>query len=184
MFKILIIFFILTFYTPAFSFVKDKIVSQMQLTNNLSVNFIQMIDGQSEEGSCIIEYPKKIYCEYNNPKNKIMVSNGKSLVIKNRNKKNYYVYPLKNTPLKFLLDKNYLISKINTLEPRNVNNKYLNFQIFENDNRINIFFDIKTSLLTGWQTKDIYDNLTITFISSIEVNKKINNKIFTLPENN
>ena len=66
-----------------------------------------MIDGQSEEGSCIIEYPKKIYCEYNNPKNKIMVSNGKSLVIKNRNKKNYYVYPLKNTPLKFLLDKNY-----------------------------------------------------------------------------
>tara|TARA_B100000780_G_C21052959_1_gene422920 strand:- start:208 stop:762 length:555 start_codon:yes stop_codon:yes gene_type:complete len=184
MFKILIIFFILTFYTPAFSFVKDKIVSQMQLTNNLSFNFIQMIDGQSEEGSCIIEYPKKIYCEYNNPKNKIMVSNGKSLVIKNRNKKNYYVYPLKNTPLKFLLDKNYLISKINTLEPRNVNNKYLNFQIFENDNRINIFFDIKTSLLTGWQTKDIYDNLTITFISSIEVNKKINNKIFTLPENN
>ena len=139
MFKILIIFFILTFYTPAFSFVKDKIVSQMQLTNNLSFNFIQMIDGQSEEGSCIIEYPKKIYCEYNNPKNKIMVSNGKSLVIKNRNKKNYYVYPLKNTPLKFLLDKNYLISKINTLEPRNVNNKYLNFQIFENDNRINIF---------------------------------------------
>ena len=143
-----------------------------------------MIDGQSEEGSCIIEYPKKIYCEYNNSKNKIMVSNGKSLVIKNRNKKNYYVYPLKNTPLKFLLDKNYLISKINTLEPRNVNNKYLNFQIFENDNRINIFFNIKTSLLTGWQTKDIYDNLTITFISSIEVNKKINNKIFTLPENN
>ena len=46
---------------------------------------------------------------------KLLVSNGKSLVIKNKNSKNYYIYPLKKTPLEFLLDKKYLISKINTL---------------------------------------------------------------------
>ena len=59
-----------------------------------------------------LEYPKKIFCEYNNPSKKQLVSNGKSLVIKTSNKGSYYLYPLNKTPLEFLLDKEYLISKI------------------------------------------------------------------------
>ena len=55
----------------------------MQLTNNLSFNFIQTINNKNENGKCIIKYPKKIWCEYNNSNKKIIVSNGKSLVIKN-----------------------------------------------------------------------------------------------------
>ena len=58
----LIIFFILNFYNLAFSSTKDKIISQMKLTNNLSFNFIQTIDNKSENGKCIIKYPKKIWC--------------------------------------------------------------------------------------------------------------------------
>ena len=81
-------------------------------------------------------------------------------------------------------NKNYLISKIKSLEPKLVNNKYLNFTIFEGNNKINIFFDDRTFLLTGWQTEDIYQNLSITFISSVEINKKVNDNIFILPLNN
>ena len=33
----------------------------MQLTNNLSFNFIQTIDNKTENGKCIIKYPKKIF---------------------------------------------------------------------------------------------------------------------------
>ena len=80
--------------------------------------------------------------------------------------------------------KEYLISKIEELEPRNIDNKYLNFKIFENNNEINIFFDKKNLNLIGWQTKDIYQNLSITFISSVKKNQEINSKIFKLPENN
>ena len=105
-------------------------------------------------------------------------------MIKNRNSGTYYIYPLERTPLKFLLDKKYLISKIENLEPRDIDNKYLNFKIFENNNEINIFFDKKTSNLVGWQTEDIYSNLTITFISSVKINQKVNDKIFILPKNN
>ena len=112
------------------------------------------------------------------------MSNGKSLVIKNRNSGSYYIYPLKKTPLVFLLNKQYLISKMNILEPREIDNKYLNFRIFEKNNEINIFFDKKNLSLVGWQTKDIYQNLTITFLSSIKINQEINNKIFILPANN
>jgi len=184
MFRILIIFFILNFYNLAFSSTKEKIISQIHLTNNLSFNFIQTIDNKSENGKCIIKYPKKIWCEYNNSSKKIIVSNGKSLVIKNRNSRNYYIYPLRKTPLEFLLNKKYLISKINILEPREINNKYLNFKILENNNEINVFFDKKNLNLIGWQTEDTYQNLAVTFISSVKINQKIDNKIFILPKKN
>jgi len=184
MFRILVIFFILNFYNPALSSTKEKVISQMQLTNNLSFNFTQTINNKNENGKCIIRYPKKIWCEYDNSNKKIIVSNGKSLVIKTTNTGSYYHYPLNKTPLVFLLDKEYLISKMNILEPREIDNKYLNFTIFENNSEINVFFDMKSLSLVGWQTEDIYQNLAVTFISSVKINQKINNKIFILPKNN
>ena len=144
MFRVTIILLILNFYNFAFSSPKDEIISQMGLTNILSFNFIQSIDQKKESGSCVIKYPKKIFCEYSGLNKKIIVSNGKSLVVKNRNSGNYYIYPLKKTPLKFLLDKNYLISKMINLEPKLIDNKYLNFKILEENNEINIFFNKST----------------------------------------
>ena len=182
MFRILTFLLILNLHNPAFSSTKEKILAKMKLTNNLSFSFIQTIDDKNEYGNCIIKYPKKIFCEYNNVNKKIIVSNGRSLVIKNRNNESYYSYPLKKTPLEFLLDKDFLISKMNLLEPREINNKYLSFKIYENNNEINIFFDKKTLNLTGWQTEDIYQNLIITFISRLKLNQQINEKIFILPK--
>jgi len=184
MFRVLIIFFILNFNNPVFSSTKEKVISRMQLTNNLSFNFIQTIDNKNENGKCIIKYPKKIRCEYDNSNKKIIVSNGKSLVIKTANTGSYYRYPLTKTPLVYLLDKEYLISKINILEPREIDNKYLNFTFFENNNEINVFFNMKSLTLVGWQTEDIYQNLAVTFISSVKINQEINDKIFILPKNN
>ena len=183
MLRVLIIFFILNLYNPVFSSIKKQIIDQMQLTNNLSFNFIQTIDNKNENGKCIIKYPKKIWCEYDNSIKKIIISNGKSLVIRTANRGSYYIYPLSKTPLNILLDKGYLISKIKTLKPREIDDKYLNFQFFENNNEINVFFDMKSLNLIGWQTEDIYQNLVITFISSVKINQKIDNKIFILPKN-
>ena len=70
------------------------------------------------------------------------------------------------------------------LEFRNIENKYLNFQIFENGSEINIYFDRNTYNLIGWQTEDIYQNLVITFISSLNTNIEIKEKIFVLPKQN
>jgi len=184
MFKVLIIFFILNFYNVVFSSTNKSIISQMRLTNNLSFNFMQTIKDKNESGKCIIKYPKKIWCEYDSSNKKIIVSNGKSLVIKTKNTGSYYRYQLSKTPLIYLLDKEYLISKINYLKPREIDNKYINFTFFENNSEINVFFDKKSLSLVGWQTEDIYQNLAITFISSVKINQKIDSKIFILPKNN
>tara|TARA_B100001769_G_C21922007_1_gene497162 strand:- start:11 stop:526 length:516 start_codon:yes stop_codon:yes gene_type:complete len=162
--------------------VKDKIIQNLKDTKNLDFNFEQNINGKIENGNCTIEYPKKIFCEYARSNNKILVSNGKSLVIKSRS--SYYRYPLEKTPLNLILDKKYLINKISDLEERIVNKSLINFTIFDKNNEINIFFDNQTYDLIGWQNTDIYQNFNITFLSSIRKNRVLSKNLFKIPIQN
>ena len=153
----------------------------MKNTENLNFKFEKNINGRIENGNCIIQYPKKIYCKYFK-NNKILVSNGKSLVIKTRT--SFYRYPLNKTPLNLILDKNFLIKKISNLKEKILDKTKINFVIVENDNEINVFFDDKTFNLIGWQTKDIYQNVNITYLSLIQVNQQIDKDLFKLPSQN
>ena len=177
-------FFILIFFTLISNTQandKDKIIENLKNTESLNFKFEQNINGKVENGNCTIQYPKKIYCRYQK-NNKILVSNGKSLVIKTRT--SFYRYPLNKTPLNLILDKNFLIKKIYNLEEKKLDKTNINFSIVENDNEINIFFDNKTFNLIGWQTKDIYQNVNVTYLSSIQINQKVDKKLFKLPTQN
>ena len=77
---------------------KNKIINNFKKINNISFNFKQTINDKIEEGNCIIQYPKKIYCKYNNLKKKLIVSNGNSLVIKNQaGKRIFYISTRSNS---------------------------------------------------------------------------------------
>ena len=182
MFKYFLFLFFFVFITNTNSNNKTQIIENLEKTKNLSFEFEQNINQKTEKGNCIVEYPKKIFCEYSGKNNKILVSNGNSLVIKTN--VSYYLYPLKKTPLNFILDKNYLINKIYNLEERVLDDSFINYKINENGNEINIFFDNQSFNLIGWQTKDIYQNLNITFLSSIKKNEPINENLFKLPLRN
>ena len=177
-------FFLFNLIKPLHASIEEKIINNLLKTDNLTFNFKQTIGEKTEEGNCTIEYPKKIFCLYNNRNKKIIVSNGKSLVIKNQVSNQYYLYSLKKTPLELILDKNFLIDQIKNLKGRTVDNKYINFTILKNNNEINIFFDKETLNLIGWQTEDIYQNLVITYIYKIQYNQKIDKNIFKLPKMN
>ena len=175
-----IFFLVLTFNTNAE--IKEKIIQNLKNTKNLNFKFEQNINGKIENGNCTIEYPKKIYCEYARSNNKILVSNGKSLVIKTIT--SYYLYSLEKTPLNIILDKNFLIKKINSLDERIIDNKLINFTLIENNNEISVFFDKETYDLIGWQNTDMYQNFNITFLSSIRKNRVLSKNLFKLPSQN
>ena len=161
---------------------KEKIIENLQNIENFDFMFEQNINGKIENGNCTVEYPKKIFCEYARSNNKILVSNGKSLVVKTLS--SYYRYSLDKTPLNFILDKNFLMDKINELEERIINDNLINYTIRVNDNEINIFFDNQTFDLIGWQNIDIYQNFNITYLSSIRKNRVISKNLFKLPSQN
>ena len=162
--------------------IKDNIIEKFMNIENVSFNFEQNINGKIENGNCIIEYPKKIYCKYNLSNQKVLIADGKSLVIKTLS--SYYFYPLEKTPLNTILNKDYLLKKIANLDQRDLDKDFINFNFVENENEINLFFDKKTYNLIGWQTVDIYQNVSITYLSSIKRNQKLKKEIFKLPEQN
>jgi outer membrane lipoprotein-sorting protein len=181
MFKYILILIFFILISNSKGEIKEKIIENLQNIENLEFKFEQNVNGKIENGICTIKYPKKIYCKYSK-NNKILVSNGKSLVIKTET--SFYRYSLKKTPLNLILDKRFLIKKINFLEENIIDKNLINFTIIENDNEIDVFFDIETFNLVGWKTRDIYQNTNITYLSAIEKNKEITKDLFKIPSQN
>ena len=180
--KLLFVIIYLSITSNISASIKENIIKKFTDIKNVSFEFEQNINGKIENGNCIIEYPKKIYCKYDLSNQKVLVSDGKSLVIKTLS--SYYFYPLEKTPLDTILNKEYLLKKITYLDQRDVGDDFINFNFVEDENEINLFFDKKTFNLIGWQTVDIYQNVSITYLSSIKRNQKLNKEIFNLPQQN
>jgi len=181
MFKHFLFYFFLILISNVQASNKDKIIENLQNTENLNFDFEQNINGKVEIGNCTIQYPKKIFCKYER-NNKILVSNGKSLVIKTIT--SFYRYPLSQTPLDLILDKKILMNKIRNLNEKILVKTFINFEIEEKENEINVFFDNETFDLVGWQIKDIYQNINVTYLSSIKKNQQIDKDLFKLPSQN
>ena len=183
--KIFIVFFYLCFF---FNNLKASevinIINNFNEIENLSFSFKQNINDKEEKGNCIIEYPKKIYCLYENNNEKLLVSDGKSLVIKNQRINQYYIYPIEKTALNLILDKNFLISKIRETNVDLIDDKFYRFKFDESENSVNIFFDKKTLNIIGWQNIDIYQNLVITYLFDLKINLPLKKDQFKLPSIN
>ena len=131
-----------------------------------------------EEGECKISYPKKIFCKYNDLYEKIIVSNGNSLIINSKKIRNYLNYKIKDTPLNLILDKNFLLKKLDEIEKVEENNETFYFDITQEKNKITIYFDKNNYDIIGWTTLDIYQNKVETKLFDVQTNLMIDEKIF------
>ena len=64
MFKYFIVSIYLILFSNTHADNREKVIQKLQNTKNLVFEFEQNINGKIENGNCIIQYPKKIYCEY------------------------------------------------------------------------------------------------------------------------
>ncbi len=174
------IIFILIFFYPLNIFASSKqlIKNKLEETDNISFKFIQKIGKKTEQGECIISYPKKILCKYDDTYKKILVSNGKSLVINSKKITNYLRYQLKDTPLNLILDKKFLLDKLDQVETIKENDETFSFKIVHNNNLLNIFFDKINYEIKGWTTTDVYLNKVETKLSNVEINIMIDERLF------
>ena len=178
--RIFILIFFFLFLNFANASIKSDIIYNFKLTENIKFNFEQKIGKKIEKGECLIAYPKKIFCKYYDRYNKILVSNGKSLIINSDKSNQYYRYKLEKTPLNLILDKNFLINKIKDSENLSSSLNNYSFKVIYEQTTLIIHFDKNTLNLIGWTTNDIYQNKVETKISNIESNLIINNNIFKI----
>ncbi len=161
---------------------QEQLINKYKEINTLSFDFTQKIGDKIEIGNCYIKYPLLMKCEYPKKK-KLIIANGKTLaIVKNRYKK-IYQYPLKKTPLFYILNKENILDIIHNYEPSNMDNDVIEYELTDsNSNKINIFFDKNSLLLSGWKTIDAYSNEVNFLIENIETNIFVENKIFKIPK--
>ena len=158
--------------------ITKKIIKTLSKSNNYEFRFTQNINKKKEAGNCILLFNGKINCIYDNS-SKILISDGKNLIIKNKNSDIPNFYKLKNTTFYKILDKDYLISKLHKSSVNDKNGEIF-LQLNYQDIGIKIFFDEEKLLLKGWQTTDMYNNSVFTEIKILEINKIIDENLFDI----
>ena len=159
---------------------EKNFLNKYQTADTLSFDFSQKIGDKTEFGNCYIKYPLLMKCEYPKKK-KIIIANGKKFAVIKKRYKKIYSYPLKKTPLYFLLNKENILNVIKNYEPTITNLVEYNLTD-ENSNSLKIFFDKNSLEPLGWKTIDAYSNEVTFLIRNIETNVIVSNELFKIPK--
>ena len=167
----------------AFADLQKKLIKKITATKTLSFNFKQQIAEKEEIGNCFIKYPLLMKCDYQNLKQKSVISNGKTVaVIKKKYKKIYY-YPLKSTPLFTILNKQKILNLIRNNKPTKIDSNVIEFELVNKKlDKLKIFFDKNSLEFKGWETKDVYSNNVSFIINDLKTNKIIEDEFFKIPK--
>ena len=162
---------------------QKNLINKLTAIKTLSFDFKQKISDKEEIGNCFIKYPLLMKCNYQNLKQKTIISNGKTVaVIKKKYKKIYY-YPIKLTPLFFILKKEKIINLIRKNQPTEINAGLIEFEfIDQKTNKVKILFDKNSLEFKGWKTKDVYSNNVSFTINNLKINNQIVDDFFKIPK--
>ncbi len=170
--RLLIIIFIL-FSSNLLANEKSQIIVQLNKLNSIEFTFNQLVNKKIEKGSCLLEFPGKLKCEYFDDKEKELIINDKKLSITQKKYNKTYYYPVSKSPFLNILYKDKLLEIIKAGELK------LTDQIIKLDyideNKITIFFDRKNFELKGWDIVDQYNNninFSLNIISKNDVYKR------------
>ena len=184
LFFLLNIFFIYLFsVSVSLADLQKNLINKLTAIKTLSFDFKQKISDKEEIGNCFIKYPLLMKCNYHNLKQKTIISNGKTVaVIKKKYKKIYY-YPIKSTPLLFILKKEKIINLIRKNQPTEINAGLIEFEfIDQKTNKVKILFDKNSLEFKGWKTKDVYSNNVSFTINNLKINNQIVDDFFKIPK--
>ena len=183
-------FFILNIFITYFFFInissadlQTKLINKLTATKTLSFDFKQKISDKEETGNCFIKYPLLMRCNYQNIKQKTIISNSKTVAVIKKRYKKIYLYPIKATPLFFILKKEKIINLIRQNKPNKINSNMIEFEfIDQKTNKVKIFFDKNSLNFKGWKTRDSYSNDVSFEINNLKTNIQIVDSFFKIPQ--
>jgi len=180
--KTFLISFFLLITTSLLASEKDQIVTQLNSLNSLEFTFDQLINEKTEKGSCLLEFPGKLKCNYFDDKEKELVINNKRLAITQKRYNKTYHYPISKSPFLNILYKDKLL-EIVQLGELELTDEIIKL-VYISDNEITVFFDKKNLDLKGWEIKDQYNNNINFSLTIIAKNDSYKRGTFKVPEIN
>jgi outer membrane lipoprotein-sorting protein len=163
-----------------------KVSSYLSSLQTLVGNFVQVgPDGSKTKGDFYIQKPGKVRFEYEAPSPIAIIADGSSLAVRDRKLATQDIYPLSQTPLRFLLS-----DRIDLLKDTNVvavtsDEVYISVTIEEKQaligtSRLMLMIGTKDGQLKQWTVTDPQGYDTTVAVYNLDANKKVDPGLFKI----
>ena len=164
----------------------DRVNVYLMSVQTLVGDFVQIApDGRRSDGKIYLQKPGRVRFEYNPPSPIELVSDGNSLVVRDRKLETQDLYPLSQTPLRFLLaDRIDLLKETNVVSVSS-DDTFVSLQIEEKQtlggsHKVLLMFSVKDMTLKQWTITDPQGFDTTVALANLDASKKLDPAMFRI----
>jgi outer membrane lipoprotein-sorting protein len=164
----------------------DRVNMYLMSVQTMIGDFVQVApDGRRSEGKIYLQKPGRIRFEYNPPSPIELVADGNSVVIRDRKLDTQDLYPLSQTPLRFLLaDRIDLLRETNVVSVSS-DDTFLSLLIEEKHtlggtHKVLLMFSVKDTQLKQWTVTDPQGYDTTVALYNLDLGKKLDPSMFVI----
>jgi len=164
----------------------DRISLYLSSVQTMVGNFVQVgPDGSKTQGTFYIQKPGKVRFEYNPPTPIDIIADGSSVVVRDRNLATQDLYPLSQTPLRYLLADRIDILRDTDVISVTSDDTFVTAVIEEKQlvvgtSRLMIMFDAKDLALKQWTVTDPQGLDTTVAVFNLDATKKPDPNLFVI----
>ena len=164
----------------------DRVNNYLSSMQVLSGNFVQVgPDGGRTQGEFNISKPGKVRFEYDDPSPIELIADGQSVVVRDRKLATQDVYPLSQTPLRFLLADHVDLMKDSGLVAVYADDVFITVVVEEKNglvgtSRLMIMFSAKDMQLKQWTVTDPQGYDTTVAVYNLDTNRRPDPNMFKI----
>jgi outer membrane lipoprotein-sorting protein len=164
----------------------DKISAYLTSVQQLMGNFVQVgPDGSRVKGEFYIQKPGKVRFEYDPPTPIAIITDGSSLAVRDRKLATQDIYPLSQTPLRFLLSDRIDLLKDTNVVSVTADDVFISVTIEEKQaligtSRLMLMVGTKDGQLKQWTVTDPQGYDTTVAVYNLDSNKKLDSGLFKI----
>ena len=164
----------------------DKVNKYLTSVQTLQGKFVQVgPNGGRTTGDFYLAKPGRVRFEYDDPSPIELVADGTSVVVRDRNLATQDVYPLSQTPLRFLLADKVDLARDTNIVAVSSDDVFVTVVVEERNtlvgtSRLMIMFDAKTMQLKQWTVTDPQGYDTTVAVYDLDASKKPDPNLFKI----
>ncbi|MGZ5803154.1 MAG: outer membrane lipoprotein carrier protein LolA [Xanthobacteraceae bacterium] len=168
----------------------DRVSLYLSTIQTLTGDFVQVgPDGNRSEGQFFLQKPGKINFTYNPPSVIQVVADGSSVVVRDTRLATQDLYPLSQTPLRFLLADKLDLMRDTTVQSVSSDDVFVTVVIEEKQavigtSRLMMMFGAKDLQLRQWTVTDPQGFDTTVAVYNLDTNKKPDPRMFVINYDN
>ena len=172
--------------TPEQRTIVERVNSYLSGVQTLTGNFVQVgPDGSRTQGDFYIYKPGRVRFEYDNPSPIELIADGSSVVVRDRRLATQDVYPLSQTPLRFLLAERVDLTKDTNLVSVYADDVFVTVVLEEKNgvvgtSRLMIMFSAKDMQLKQWTVTDPQGYDTTVAVYNLDTSKRPDPALFKI----